>query len=46
MSTLKEQLAARKPECFESEERSFIEFQMTPESRQGFALRPKGPAEA
>jgi hypothetical protein len=38
MSTLKEQLTARKPECFESEERSFIEFQLTPETRQGFAL--------
>jgi len=38
MSSLKEQLAARKPECFESEERSFIEFQPTPDSRQGFAL--------
>lgn len=38
MSSLKEQLAARKPECFESEERSFVEFQTTPDSRQGFAL--------
>ena len=38
MSSLKESLAARKAECFESEERSFIEFQPTPETRQGFAL--------
>ena len=38
MSSLKESLAARRAECFESEERSFIEFQSTPETRQGFAL--------
>ena len=38
MSSLKESLAARRSECFESEERSFIEFQMNPETRQGFAL--------
>jgi hypothetical protein len=38
MSSLKESLAARKAECFESEERSFVEFQLTLETRQGFAL--------
>ena len=36
---LKEQLLAnRKPECHESGERSFVEFQPTPNTRQGFAL--------
>jgi hypothetical protein len=38
--SLKEQLAARKPECFESDNngRSFIELQPTPDTRHGFAL--------
>ena len=39
MSTLKEQLLARrKTECHDSGECSFVEFQPTPNTRQGFAL--------
>ena len=40
MSSLQEQLIARRPECFESgtSDRSFIEFQLTPGTRQGFAI--------
>ena len=40
MSSLQEQLIARRPECFESgtSDRSFIEFQLTPGTRQGFAM--------
>jgi hypothetical protein len=38
--SLKQQLAASKPDCYDidSSARSFIEFQPTPETRQGFAL--------
>lgn len=38
MSSLKEQFLKRKSECHESGECSFVEFQPTANTRQGFAL--------